>query len=87
MKKQIAITLEQRLQEQLKQRHENGKLVTYTEALPTQYQVTKIRNACVIDLGSRGPNDLRFVRVGDLLTEAQAQEIARIKTFDVTITA
>lgn len=89
--KQVSIVLEQIQQERNYQTFDKGPHDVgegpwmRVEKLPTEYLVIQMRNACVLDLGGRGPNDLRTVRVGDRLTEPQAEELARMRAFDVTV--
>lgn len=87
--KQISIILEQHRHTETRQHHGGLGEGFTTEEIETHrdYHVIQMRNSAKIDLGSRGPNDLRYVRVGDVLTEAQAEELARYKVFDVTIKA
>lgn len=85
MNKQISITLEQIRQGQTIQHHSDHGFTTEQIELPTVYEVIKLQNAVVIDLGSFGPNKIRTIRIGDRLNEKQADEIARTKRFNVTI--
>lgn len=53
--------------------------------LPVTYHVTGMRNAVVLNFHSLGPNDLKSLRVGDVLNEAQAQELASMRDLEVTV--
>ena len=87
--KQIAITLEQVIDEEttqnFDQRHPGGGPVTDVKEVGRHYNITRMRNAAVIDWET-GSFKNRKLRVGDSLTETEADEIARCKVFDVTVT-
>lgn len=83
MAKKISITLEQILAEETTQKHDLRSYTTEVKPLPTTYKITKMRNAAVIDWG-HGKRGLKL-RVSDVITEAEADELARCQVFDVTI--
>lgn len=89
--KQITITLEQVRSHSTYQRFDKkpGDVGdgpwTETERKETRYDVVGMKNAVVLEFRSFGPNDLKSIRVGDSLTEAQAQEVASMKSYEVIV--
>lgn len=87
--KQVRITLEQ-VQTVRNVQHfdEPGRMVEHprTEQVPgpTEYHVVRMTNAVAFDYGVLGAPKL--VRVGDVLTEKQAEELNRMQSVEVTIT-
>lgn len=86
--KQIGIVLEQRIEVQTTQTFDRkpGQVGdgpwTEQHEKPAVYEVTQLRNAVVIDWQSNG---LKEIRIGDELTEDQADAVARCKVYDVTV--
>jgi hypothetical protein len=81
--KQIVIGLEQIRATAEIQHHEAGCATPRTELIekPTRYQIIKLRNVAVLGWGLD-----RKLRIGDSLTEAEADELSRCPNFEVTIT-
>lgn len=78
--KQIAITLQQIKRAHEVQHHTDSGFTTEVVNDSSVYEVIKMKNACVIDLN--GSNE---IRIGDELSETQADYIARMKCFEVTV--
>jgi hypothetical protein len=87
--KQVSITLEQGLVMKTIQHFDvPGRMLEGPQSEEVidrrEYRVISMRNACVLEVGCNG---IGSVRVGDVLTEEQANVLAGIKCYDVTIKA
>lgn len=86
MKKQISITLEQNINTVNKQTWPDGtgpgcSPTTTTVEASREYIIVSMRNAVILDW------DSRKLRVGDRLTEKEADSLSRCKVFEVTTKA
>ncbi len=88
--KTVHITLEQRRTTETKQHHRGG--ANYTPAdfdteeieLPTQYEIVGLRNAVVIDWHQHDAGR-HSLKIGDKLSEQEADAIARCPRYEVTV--